>query len=195
MKRRTEVPVRRGIRGFIFLVLIPLILTCVEHKDRVIDNERNAKTSKPSAQQLGLTLEALQNAEYRSEYFKDGRVRLTNGEYGGVDRRIVISLADAVGFGDLNGDGVGDAAVVLVTNAGGGIFYDLAVVINEGGTPKNVASTFLGDRIKIDSISVEAQRVIVNVITHDADDPTCCPTLKMTRIYHLEDGALVENSI
>ncbi|HXG30087.1 MAG TPA: hypothetical protein VNK81_00445 [Thermodesulfobacteriota bacterium] len=191
MKRRTEVSVRRGIRGFIFLVLIPLILACVEHKDRVIDNERNAK----SAQQIGLTLEALQNAEYHSEYFKDGRVRLTNGEYGGVDRRIVISLADAVGFGDLNGDGVGDAAVVLVTSAGGSVFYDLAVVINEGGTPKNVASTFLGDRIKIDSVSVEAQRVIVNVITHDADDPTCCPTLKIAKVYHLENGTLVENGI
>ena len=40
-------------------------------------------------------------------------------------------------FGDLNGDGVEDAVVVLVTNPGGtGRFYDLAPVLNQNGTPK-----------------------------------------------------------
>jgi len=193
MAQKTRMAIKQQMKSFILLIFISILATCAKHNNKVADN---AKTAETAAEQPGLTLEALQNAEYRSEYFKNGYVRLTNGKYESADVRIVISLADTVGFGDLNGDGIEDTVVVLVTNTGGsGVFYDLAVVINRNGIPKNVASAFLGDRVKIESISIEAQRVIVNMITQDANDPMCCPTLKVTKTYHLEGDTLVENNM
>ena len=65
-----------------------------------------------------------------------------------------MTLSDAVAFGDLDNDGYEDAAVVTITDPGGsGTFYDLAVVMEEGGQPVNVAIAPLGDRVQIQAVT------------------------------------------
>jgi hypothetical protein len=141
--------------------------------------------------QTALTPEALQNSVYHSEYFKEGQVKLTNGKYESAG--IVISLDEQMQFGDVTGDRIEDAVVVLVTDTGGnGAFYDLAVVVDENGTPANIASTYLGDRVKIESIYIEAGKVTVSMVMHGETDPDCCPTLKVVKTYQLQGGNLVE---
>ena len=50
-------------------------------------------------------------------------------------------MMDLVAFGDLDGDGIWDAAVVLEANGGGsGTFRSLEAVVNEDGAPVHVAS-------------------------------------------------------
>jgi hypothetical protein len=146
-----------------------------------------------------LTEEALKNAEYRSDWIKDGVAQLVNGEYRkpimeGSATEIVIRLV-SVAFGDLDGDGVADAAVVLVTDPGGsGTFYDLVAVLNRDGEPKHVATVPLGDRAQIQALSVASGQMVVRMITHGPDDPMCCPTQEVEQIYALQGTKLVQTA-
>jgi hypothetical protein len=34
----------------------------------------------------------------------------------------------------------------------------------------------LGDRIQINALSIENNKIVVDMITHGPEDPMCCPT-------------------
>ena len=139
-----------------------------------------------------LTLEALKNAEYASEFSSKGKARLSDGRFEeaiapGSATKLIITFTDWHAFGDLNGDGLSDAAVILVPNPGGsGTFYTLEAVVNDDGLPKPIASTLLGDRIKINAVTLQAGKVTVDMVTHGKNDPMCCPTQPVTQTYRLE---------
>lgn len=145
-----------------------------------------------------LTMDVLKNAVYKSEFSAKGEVKLVDGLYKEKPApesatELVITLSDKVAYGDLNGDGEEDAAVILITNSGGsGTFRHLAAVINHKGSPKNVASQFLGDRVGVQSVSIEPGKITVDLMTQAPNDPMCCPTLKVTRNYYLQDDKLVD---
>jgi hypothetical protein len=72
----------------------------------------------------------LKNLKYQSYITQSGTAPLVDGEYrepaapGSAEETVVI-LTDSIATGDLNGDGVPDAAAVLATNTGGsGVFID-----------------------------------------------------------------------
>jgi hypothetical protein len=162
----------------IFLSTILFLFAC---------NSRNSSTTQ------GVSLDGLKNTVYISDYTEIGRVQLANGKYESSEESIYASLTDKVAFGDINGDGVNDAAAVLATNSGGsGVFIDLAAVIDKKGNPVNVAVTPLGERVKIDSISIANKQIILAMVVHDKDDPLCCPTLKVNRVYELQKDSLVQ---
>ena len=156
-----------------------------------------AKKAVPTTQPATLGVDALKNAEYRSEYVGDGRAKLVNGVHvekespnSAIETR--MTLSDTMATGDLDGDGVADAAVVLVTNTGGtGHFYELAAVLNENGQPKHAASVLLGDRVRIMSLTIKDGQITVRMITQGPDDPMSTPTLEVTNKYKLEGGKLV----
>jgi heat shock protein HslJ len=154
------------------------------------------ETGDASGPSSPLTEEALKNAAYHSEWPKDGIAQLTDGEYRkpiveGSATELVIRLMD-VALGDLDGDGVSDAAVVLVTDPGGsGTFFELAAVVNQDGNPEHVTSVSLGDRMQIEALSIEAGQIIVEMITHGPDDPMCCPTQQVVQTYVLQGDTLV----
>ena len=180
---------------YLTLLIFILVAGCADRKVKTKTmDEEGAKASvktETASRQSALTLEALENAVYRSDYFKEGQVKLVNGKY--ENAGIVISLDEQMQFGDVTGDRVEDAVVVLVTDTGGnGAFYDLAVVIDENGAPANIASTYLGDRVKIESIYIEAGKVTVSMAMHGETDPDCCPTLKVVKTYRLQGTTLVE---
>lgn len=148
-----------------------------------------------------LTLEALKNAEYQSEWPADGLAKLTDGEYeeeivpGAASKLIIVFYRDIYAFGDLDGDGVEDAAVVLATSGGGsGTFISLEAVINDKGTPNHVATASLGDRVEVKSVAIESGKITVDMVTHGPDDPMCCPTLEATQKYRLQGDKLVQIS-
>ncbi|MGD8985899.1 MAG: META domain-containing protein, partial [Desulfobacteraceae bacterium] len=144
-----------------------------------------------------LTIKGLKNAEYQSDFAINGRVKLSNGTYRGKivpgsASELIVMLSDHVVFGDLNGDGADDAAVVLISDPGGsGRFRHLGVVINEKGSPQHVASQWLGDRVKVKSLSMSSGEIIVQMMTHGPKDPMCCPSFQVTRNYVLQEGKLV----
>jgi hypothetical protein len=146
-----------------------------------------------------LTVETLKNAAYRDIYAEV--VQLADGLYegepfveGGASRP-TVTFTDAYAFGDLNGDGVDDAAVVLVESSGGsGSFYYLSVILDQGGKPENVATQLIGDRAQVQSVSVDGAEITVNAVAHGPDDPMCCPTQEVTLTYRFAGEQLVKVS-
>jgi len=57
---------------------------------------------------------------------------------------------------------------------------DCEAVTLAGGTWHNVATTSIGDRVKVQGGNISEERVELNVIEHD--DPACCPTRAASRI-------------
>jgi hypothetical protein len=144
-----------------------------------------------------LTVGALKNGEYQSEFSPSGRVKLNNGTYKekivpDSSAELVVTLSDKMAFGDLNGDGKQDAAVILITDLGGsGTFLYLAAVIDQNGSPNNVASQLLGDRVKVKNLSISSGEISVEMIKHGPTDPLCCPSSQTTQDYRLQGDKLV----
>jgi hypothetical protein len=145
-----------------------------------------------------LTSETLANAEY---VLPDGStVQLTDGVYQEKPDETastfitnVSLLDDLTAYGDLNGDGVEDAAVIIVDAPGGsGVFTYLAAVVDEDGSPANVDTVDLGDRTDITTVAVEDGAIRVDVVAHGPDDPMCCPTEKRIWTYELQEGQLTQ---
>lgn len=139
----------------------------------------------------------LENAEYSSLSMYKGKVKLSRGMYRakakGSATETIVALTNHIAFGkSANREG---SAAILVTNIGGsGFFYDLAFMVKEKGKQRNIATTALGDRVKIKSLSIENGNIIVHMVKHTKKDPICCPTLDVTQKYTLKDNKLVQVS-
>ena len=148
-----------------------------------------------------LTLEQLRNAEYRLPLIgeADTAIQLEDGEgsiaYGeGATERDYAGIdGDTVAFGDLDGDGIADAAVVLFTSGGGsGTFKHLVAVLDRDGDPVQAARAYLGDRVPVRSLTITSGRIVAETVTHRSGDGLCCPTLAITRDFALRGGELAE---
>jgi hypothetical protein len=144
-----------------------------------------------------LATEALMNGVYQSKWALIGKVKLTNGVSAesfipGSSTKIVIKITEPIAMGDLNGDGIEDAAVILISNPGTtGTYYDLAAVLNADGVPYNIATESLGESIQVKSLSIVSGVIKVEMVVHGPRDPLCCPTLPVTWSYRLEGHQLV----
>jgi len=141
-----------------------------------------------------LTADSVRNIEYAPTVLEGRRVALTEGMYVDLPSRVQVTLTQHVAFGDLDGDGVRDAAAVLVTSTGGtGNFRDLAAVLYRRGKAVNVDCATLGDRVRVRSLEVDAGgEIVVRLLTHAREDPMCCPSLEAVRTFRLLDDRLVE---
>lgn len=144
-----------------------------------------------------ITLEALRNAQYRSPDW--GEFQLTDGIYhrpplapGESADIYVTQLRDPLAYGDLDGDAVEDAAVILTTQNGGtGHFMELAVMLNKNGAAENIATVSLGDRVGVEAMRIEAGVIVLDMRVHGPNDPMCCASQFETWRFRLEGGALV----
>jgi len=133
---------------------------------------------------------------FLSGWTKSGKVRFSNGEYRepaapGSATELIVKLTDQRAFGILDGKEAG--AVILVTDPGGsGSFYDLALLVKgpEGWTNQSIF--FLGDRIRIQSLAIADNAVVVDMTTHGPEDAMCCPTRHVVQRYVLEGNRLVK---
>ena len=134
-----------------------------------------------------LTLEQLRNAEYLLPLVGEEHtpIRLEDGEgsiaYGeGATERVYAGIDnDTVAFGDLDGDGIADAAVVLFTSGGGsGTFKYLVAVLYRDGEPVQAARVYLGDRAPVRSLAISGGRIVAQTVTH-----------RVRRRYMLSDAA------
>lgn len=143
------------------------------------------------------TREELANISFLNESAKAGFVQLVNGMHRepvaeGSAAELVVMLTNHAVFGDVTGDEVEDAVVVLVSQPGGsGSFYDLAVVRGQEDALTNIARIQLGDRVQIKSMHIENGEIVIDLLTQAPDDPMCCPTQYISHHYVLENGELV----
>ncbi len=152
----------------------------------------------PAPEVATLTPDSLRAATYRG--ILDDPVTLEDGRYdgppvapGSASRPVVRLVPGMTATGDLAGDEVDEAAVVLAHNAGGsGVFMHLAVVEATGRGPDNIATVLLGDRVKVTSVAIEDGRIRAQLVEHAPDDPMCCPTRQVERAWLFDGDELVE---
>jgi hypothetical protein len=135
-----------------------------------------------------IPMDALKNFTYRIQDF-DIQAPLQDGTYS--DGEKTVTLIEPVAFGDINGDGVEDAGVVLAVDpSGSGTFYDLVVLLSQDGLPVQVASTYIGDRQGILNLTIVGGRIALDYFTQGPSDPLCCPSQHRLRSYILEGEEL-----
>lgn len=139
-----------------------------------------------------LSEDALRNMEFTLPVSQK-TVKLVDGRYeagSGADY-LLASMADTMAFGNINGDGLDDAAVILGENMGGsGMFESLVVVFNQGGVPAQWAATQIGDRVRINAVAIQDHQVVLDILVGGLNDPMCCPSLAETQTYRLTKGGL-----
>jgi hypothetical protein len=140
----------------------------------------------------------LKSAEYPLDLSPTGSVQLKDGLFEGAPAapgsatRLTVRLGDMLATGDINGDGTEDAAVILIADPGGsGTFSYLAVVLNQQQKPGAAASIFLGDRIIIEALSIQAGMIRVSFLDHDPGQPMASPpSIEEERTYAYRNGIL-----
>ena len=155
-----------------------------------------ATLSRVSAEEVhGLAAKDLEEITIRSAWFSSGTVTLRNGEFRGPAApgsatETVVRLTDRRAFGQVNGKNI--AGIVIVTNPGGsGMFNDLALVEMRPGGWVYDDAVLLGDRVKVHSVGIEANEIIVSMTTHGPGDAMSCPTSEVTRRFTVQADHLV----
>lgn len=143
-----------------------------------------------------LSMEVLKNLTYRID---DDFITLQDGKREFApdtgrelpDKDIAVYLVDHA-FGDTDGDGNSDAIAVLQASDGGsGIYYYLATVFNDRGTARSYGKAYvLGDRLEIRSVSIQGEKIIVQLMMHADNDGLCCPTQFRTLEFVLKERKL-----
>lgn len=140
--------------------------------------------------------ERIKNSQYQLGFSEVIRVvQLSNGAYqegaAGSAEYVQVRVSDFVAAGDLTGDGVNETAAIISENYGGtGVFTFLALYVDQAGEPVFLTSVFIDDRPVIDGLQIENGEIFLQAVTHDGDDPFCCPTLRNERHYRLINNQL-----
>lgn len=134
--------------------------------------------------QLGLT-DALRVVQFTDGIYRQGTAGEVDYVYAGV--------TDFVAAGDLNGDGSEEVATLVAENYGGsGTFVFLAIYGKTNGRLIFQTSTFVDDRPLLNTLTIENGEIFLDSVTHDSDDPFCCPTLGTNRHYRLTAAGQLE---
>jgi hypothetical protein len=157
-------------------------------------------TPVPAGRQESATLSepVLLNSTYRSPDW--GEFQLRDGIYYRIPPNSLESqeshttrFQGPVFYGDINADGLKDALVILSTQNGGtGHFVELAAVIDQNGDAHNVATISLGDRVVVESGTVENDIIVLNMRVQGLNDGLCCPSQFVTWNYVLSGDQLIK---
>jgi heat shock protein HslJ len=145
-----------------------------------------------------LTVSALKNTSYSGIQDIGGPVRLQAGTWQGrppMPGSASVPRVDFLGRlaarGDLTGDGIEEAAVLLASNFGGsGVFLHVAIVGQQGSGLRNLDTRFVGDRIQVRDLRIESGQVVLDVVRAGPNDPSCCPTEVVSLRMRMTGGHL-----
>lgn len=160
--------------------------------NRINENDKLCIPQAAHAPQ-GLELSALANASYTTNLVENGTVTLTDGVYkkpvGDGSAGFEMLVLEEVAYGKL--DGV-DTAAVVTWDSGGGTarFYNLRLMQVQDGALKEIAALEIGDRIFINTLKIENNQIIADMVQQAASSADCCPTEQVVNTYAFQDGAL-----
>lgn len=121
-------------------------------------------------------------------------VQLTDGKWSEnqADGSIqTVILDEHYASGDLNSDGVQDAALLIAESMGGtGVFFSITAMVSEDGSFVQSNSIVIDDRPTIHSIEIIDGEINLNVNIHGPNDVMIDPTLNVTKTYRIRNGLL-----
>ena len=142
-------------------------------------------TSVPPTPVLGLDELDLTSGTYLLPV--SGReVTLSQGKYeagSGADYLQAV-LLPMLAFGDIDGDGIEDAAVLIGENGGGsGTFVSLFAMLSREGTAVQVGAALIDDRPRLDSIFIQDGKIDVTGLIHGPEDAMISPTMRVRETF------------
>jgi len=97
---------------------------------------------------------------------------------------LYVRYDDRYVYGDFNGDGLKDAAVIVMENNGGTAeWYALVFLINDGEKFAHRASRVLDDRAIINSMREKNGKVLIDMFVHQEGDCMAGPTKRVRNTY------------
>ncbi len=136
------------------------------------------------------------NATYKIE---NQDITLTNGTSAipivpGAASKLVTQYFGNVATGDLNGDGIPDAAFILTQSGGGsGTYFYIVAAIKTSGGFQGTNGILLGDRIAPQNIQIASGTITVNYADRSPNEPmTAQPSIGVTKYFQVQNGVLVE---
>ena len=147
-----------------------------------------------------LDVSTLKNLTYTGIY--DAPVTLKHGRYEGQPfvpegaARPRVQFAEPLYvIGDLDGDGVNEAAGFLTESSGGSGSYTYLVIVDRNNAHyENVATQNLGDRVMIRALRLEQGRLELDMVTAAQQEAACCPSLKVHKTFRYAGGKLQQIS-
>lgn len=187
----------KNIKSLIFLLFIPFLAGCSLINGQPTtpvpgETEAVLPTNIPVETVVATTApklneEALLNSEYLSPILNTP-IRLVNGKFSGTIEGVELQaeILPGIQIGDLNEDGVDDAAVLISENTGGtGRFVSLVVIYSLGGKFNQALGVTIDDRPVINSMVIAEGKVIVDALVHAPNDAMVSPTQAETQEYTL----------
>ena len=161
--------------------------------EAVVSPEKVSEAVTPAA-----LADTLGNLSYNG-IFPDQPVTLTNGyaryDDGSSAQPFVRFISHLIARGDLNGDGAGDAVVLLEDNTSGtGRFVYAGAVLDALGNPTPTEVVLLGDRIQVKSLAIAGSEVVADLVAQGPGDAACCASWNVRKVFALADGRLTERS-
>ena len=110
---------------------------------------------------------------------------------GGASRPSVGLIDHFFLLGDLDGDGLDEAATLLWESSGGsGTRLFLAVMGRHNEDVENLGTTLIGDRVQVRSGTLEDGKITLDVVRAGPEDAACCPTEKALVTWTLSGDGL-----
>lgn len=145
-----------------------------------------------------VTKEILDNLSVKV-YYADGNLlayKLKGGSYtetppyrSSNPEKVDISM---IAFGDLNGDKVDDAAIIVAYYSGVNVVaYSLTAVIAKTGNVLVTVPVDLGIKVNIKQFKIVSGKIAFNGVFLGENNGLCCPSHKATYAYRVKKGALV----
>jgi hypothetical protein len=143
------------------------------------------------AAEKSLTLKDLKNLEYT---INGEKIKLNNDQYKSRSStaNVVSASIGKYSFGDMNGDGLKDAAVIIEWSGGGSHgFRKLNIVINKNGRPVFLTS-ISSETVVVNSLEINSGIITVTGLIYGPDNPQCCPSQKNTEKFRLSKNKLIK---
>jgi len=144
----------------------------------------------PASGQI-LTVERLRNAAYPLPEAGGNLIQFTDGKFRGPvvlgsTEELRFTLVDRVGRGDLDGDGVEDAALLMIKDpTGDKPEYTLWAVINQGVAPDPRGVVLLGEKVQVGGMIIEDLKIFLDVVRPGPQDIVGMPTRRIKESYKL----------
>jgi uncharacterized protein/heat shock protein HslJ len=150
-----------------------------------------------------LSLDALRNATYRGFEDVATEITLRDGRWqgepyvaGGATLPQAQMVEDLFLSGDFDQHGALETAVLVNYNPGGtGEFLYLAIMQKQDAVPINVASSYVGDRIRVRNFYLKGNRIHIDLIQAGPEDGMCCPGDVVTRTWTFDGQSLEEQPL
>lgn len=185
-----------GLLSILILTTLAItLLSCGQNPTPA--NEEAEAAMAASAQPEGPpSLDEIANTTIHGIY--DEPVQLQGGKYEGEPFEPQGASFPRVGLieeflltGDMDGDGMEEAVVMLWESSGGsGTYSYLAALGREGSEVVNIATAEIGDRVQLRDSRISGNRVELDVVQAGPEDAGCCPGEMATLAWTLDGGSL-----